>query len=152
MRKLLFLLMAVVLAIGQLRAQQKTITGKVTDENGTAVPNVSVLVKGTTIGTVTRNDGSYSLSVSANAKTLVISSVGKETQEISISGKTTIDASLKGAEGSMQEVVVVGYGTQRKGEVTAAVSKVSGDKVANVPFTTLSPLTLDTAAVTSPFR
>lgn len=74
MRKLLVALTAVLLFSGQLLAQ-KTITGKVTDEKGDPIPNASVMVKGSTTGTVTSNDGTFSITLPANAKTLVFSSV-----------------------------------------------------------------------------
>jgi TonB-linked SusC/RagA family outer membrane protein len=133
MRKLLLLSMAVVLALGQLYAQ-RTITGKVTDDKGNPLPNASVLVKGTQTGTVTKTDGSYSLTVLANARTLVISSVDMEPQEFSIGSETTINASLKAADKSLSEVVVVGYGTQRKKEVTGSVSQINGNKLKDQPL------------------
>src|SRR6185503_3044133 len=86
MRKLLALLMAVVFCIGQLSAQTQTrsVSGKVTDASGSPLPNVSVMVKGTSTGTTTKSDGTFSLSVSTSAKTLVFSSVGMSVQEVSI--------------------------------------------------------------------
>src|SRR6266487_1296435 len=133
MRKLLLLSMAVVLALGQLYAQ-RSITGKVTDDKGNPVPNASILVKGTQTGTVSKTDGSYSLTVPANARTLVISSVDMEPQEFSIGSETTINASLKPADKSLSEVVVVGYGTQRKKEVTGSVSQINGNKLKDQPL------------------
>ena len=132
MRKLLLLFMAVVLAIGQLWAQ-RTITGKVTDDKGNAVANASVLVKGTNTGTVTKNDGSFSLTVPANAKALVISSVDFEPKEMSIGTQSTMTVALKPADKSLSEVIVVGYGTQKRKEVTGNISNVSGKTVAERP-------------------
>src|ERR1700754_3200634 len=117
MRKLLVALTAVLLFTGQLLAQ-KTITGKVTDEKGEPIPNASVMVKGSGTGTVTKQDGTFSISVPANAKHLVISSVDMGTEEVSISSQTNVSVTLKAADKSLQEVVVVGYGTQRKSDVT----------------------------------
>lgn len=134
MRKLLLLFMAVVLALSQSWAQQRTITGRVTDDKGNPVANASVLVKGTQTGTVTKADGSYSLTVPANAKTLVISSVDMELQELNIGSEATINASLKAADKTLSEVVVVGYGTQRKKEVTGSVSQINGSKLKDQPL------------------
>src|SRR6266487_3167801 len=131
MRKLLLLSMAVVLAIGQLYAQ-RTITGKVTDDKGSPIPNASVIVKGTQTGTITKIDGSYSLTVTANAKTVVISAVDMEPQEFTIGSEATINASLKTAEKSLAEVIVVGYGTQQKKAFTGSASKVDAKKFSNL--------------------
>jgi TonB-linked SusC/RagA family outer membrane protein len=133
MRKLLALLTAVLLLTGQLLAQ-KTISGKVTDDKGNPLANISVLVKGTNTGTTTKSDGTFTLSVPATAKHLVFSSVDMAPEEVAIGSQTTINAVLKSAEKTLAEVVLVGYGTQKKSDLTAAIGKVGGDKVANVPF------------------
>ncbi len=101
-------------AASQLLAQQRTITGKVTDANGVPIPNVSVLVKGSSSGTTTKQDGTYSLNILPNARVLVISSVGLTEQEINIGNKGIINASLQSSDKNLSEVVVVGYGTQRR--------------------------------------
>ncbi len=129
MRKLYLLLMGVVFFATQAMAQ-RTITGKVTDEKGNPLPNASVIVKGTTIGTTTKTDGTYSLNVPANGRTLVISSVNMLTVEVSIGSKTSIDATLVNEDKTMEEVVVVGYGTQRKKEATAAIGKIDPTNIA----------------------
>src|SRR5690606_7091986 len=94
MRKLWLMVLGVVLITGQLLAQQRTITGKVTDDSGSPVANASVVVKGTTIGTVTRQDGTYTLQVPANATTLVISSVNMTPVEQTIGSESVINAQL----------------------------------------------------------
>ncbi len=132
MRKLL-LLLGVVLSCVQLFGQQRTITGKVTDGSGTPVPNASVTVKGANLGTTTKQDGTYSLSITENARVLVISSIGMAEQEINIGNKGVIDASLQSSDRNLQEVVVVGYGTQKRKEATGSVSTVSGAAVAQRP-------------------
>lgn len=132
MRKLLVALTAVLLFTGQLLAQ-KTVTGKVTDEKGDPIPNASVIVKGSNTGTVTKTDGTFSLTVPANAKHLVISSVDMGTEEVSIGTQTSVSVTLKSSDKSLQEVVVVGYGTQKKGDVTGSISSVKGAAVANRP-------------------
>src|SRR6267154_476699 len=97
MRKLLALLTAFLLFTG-LSFAQKTISGKVTDDKGNPLPNASVIVKGTSTGTVTKADGTYSITVPANAKVLVFSSVDLSPEEVSIGTQTTINTSLKSAE------------------------------------------------------
>src|SRR5918993_3037947 len=109
-------------------AQGRTISGKVTDpKTGSGLADVSVLVKGSTIGTTTGTDGAYSLSVPQNATTLTFSAVGFGEQEVRLSGSGTINVNLQSSVGSMDEVVVVGYGTQTRREVTSAVSSVKAE-------------------------
>lgn len=107
-------------------AQDKTITGKVTDsKDGSPVAGASVQAKGSRAGTTTRGDGSFSLSVGSNVSVLVFSSVGYETQEVSIAGKTSVDVSFApSAAANLNEVVVTGYGTARKKDLTGAVQSV----------------------------
>lgn len=135
MRKLLFLSVLLTLLAAHLWAQpsQKTVTGKVTDDKGSPLANVSVQVKGTSIGTITKEDGTYSISVPANARTLVFSFTDMGTQEISING-TTANATLSSATRSMDEVIVVGYGTQRRRDVTGSVSQITGNKLKDQPL------------------
>ncbi|HEY0432650.1 MAG TPA: SusC/RagA family TonB-linked outer membrane protein [Chitinophagaceae bacterium] len=108
-----------------LFAQSKTVTGKVTDsKDASPLAGVSVVAKGSSTGTTTRTDGTYSLSVPANTTTLVISSVGYAPQEISITGQTTADISLQATGASLNEVVVIGYGTARRRDVTGSIATV----------------------------
>ncbi len=131
MRKLYLLLFAVVLFATQAFAQ-RTITGKVTDEKGIPIPNASVVIKGTTSGTTTKADGTYSLSLPATARVLIISSVDMLTQEVNIGTNSALDVVLKGEDKVMQEVVVVGYGTQQKKAFTGSSSKVDAKEFANL--------------------
>jgi TonB-dependent starch-binding outer membrane protein SusC len=112
-----FLLSAMVSIIcsNPLLAQQTTITGKVTGENNDALPGVTVLIKGTTNGTATDANGNYSLTAPEANGTLVVSFVGYVTQEQAINSRTVINVSLVPDAKALQEVVVVGYGTQRSG-------------------------------------
>ncbi len=119
-----------------LFAQEKTITGKITDsKDGSPVPGVSVTAKGTGTGTQTRSDGTYSLSVPNNTSTLVVSSVGYATQEISVSGKTSLDVLLVASTTNLNEIVVVGYGTSRRKDLTGAVSSVQAKDFVKGPVT-----------------
>src|SRR5260221_10173184 len=106
MRQLLLLLGVVLLSM-QLLAQQRSVSGKVTDVNGKPVFNATVLVKGTTMGTTTKEDGTFSLSVPPAARVLVISSVGLAPQEVSIGNKASILVALQPTDKDLQEVVVV---------------------------------------------
>jgi TonB-linked SusC/RagA family outer membrane protein len=132
MRKLLLALSAFLLFTGQLLAQ-KTITGKVTDDKGAPMANVSVLVKGTTTGTVTKADGTYSITVPANAKVLVFSSVDMAPEEVTIGSKTTISPSLKSADKALTEVVVTGYTREKKREFSGAATVLQAKVVDAVP-------------------
>lgn len=104
------------------------ITGRVTDEAGYPLTGVSVYVKGTpSIGTVTNEKGVFHLEMPQDAATLVFSSVGMETVEIPIGSKTVINVSLKKTVSQQQEIVVIGYGTQKKGDVTGSVATVKSE-------------------------
>lgn len=133
MRKLFLLLCGFVFLAVQAQAQ-KTITGKVTDEKGNPIANASVMVKGTTTGTVTKADGTYSLAVPASARTLVFSFTDMTADEVSIGSQVVINSKLKLEDKALSEVVVVGYGTQRKKDVTGTVATVKGAAVSNKPI------------------
>ncbi|WP_159520524.1 TonB-dependent receptor [Sunxiuqinia indica] len=101
-----------------------TVNGKVTDSGGTPLPGVTVVIKGTTYGTITDGDGNYSLSNVPGDGVLVFSFVGMRTQEISVMGKTSINVVMAEDAIGIEEVVAVGYGTQKKVNLTGAVSSV----------------------------
>jgi TonB-dependent starch-binding outer membrane protein SusC len=106
-------------------AQQKTITGKVTsDKDGSPVSGVSVVAKGSKTGTQTAADGSYSLSVGASVSQLIFSSVGFALQEVSIGGNSTLDVVLVSSTQRLDEIVMIGYASQRRRDVTGAISSV----------------------------
>ncbi|NOT51816.1 MAG: SusC/RagA family TonB-linked outer membrane protein [Chitinophagaceae bacterium] len=133
MRKQLLLLSGFLLC-SLLMLAQRTITGKVTDDKGNPVANASVLVKGTTKGTTTKTDGTYSIDVPASAKALIFSSVDMLTIEKPIGSETSISVSMVAEEKTMAEVVVTGYGTQRRKDVTSSISTVKGATIANKPI------------------
>ena len=118
--------------LSAVMSQSKTIKGKVLDENNIGIPQASVLVKGTTTGTTSDPDGDFTLTVPENAKTLVVSSTGYIAQDIPITGNT-ISVSLKRATANLEEVVVVGYGSQRKVNVTGSISTVKAKDLENIP-------------------
>src|SRR3954452_17381980 len=107
-------------------AQSKTVTGTVKDNKGASVQGASILVKGTTIGTQTDASGAFSLNVPANATALTVSYVGFASQEVPIQGTSSIAVTLSGEnQTNLNEVVVIGYGTARKKDVTGSVASVS---------------------------
>jgi TonB-dependent starch-binding outer membrane protein SusC len=116
-------------------AQERTITGKVTSsDDGTAMPGVSVSTKGTSKGTTTDGNGTYKISVPANAK-LSFSFIGFESQEISVGNNSTIDVVLVSSAAQLEEVVVTGYGAAvKKKEATGATANVKGEVIENMPL------------------
>ena len=122
----------------QLLAQGNiNVKGKVTEENGTALAGVTVTVKGTNNRVVSDNEGQYSISAPANA-TLVFSYVGYEIREANINNQPTVSISLPSLSTSLAQVVVVGYGTQRRANVTGAISNVSGKTLSELPVPSIS--------------
>lgn len=126
--------------VKELTQQQKEITGKVTDASGNPLAGVSVTVKGTQTGTATNAEGVYSFSVADDAAILEFSMVGFETVEKPIGANTVIDAVLTLTQSDMQEVVVVGYGTQKKANLTAAATVVDKELLENRPAANVSSL------------
>lgn len=118
-------------------AQTQTVSGRVTAaSDGSALPGVTVLEKGTTNGVTTGANGEYSLNVQPNA-TLVFRFIGMVVQEIALNGRTNINAQLRPDEQQLEEVVVVGYGTQLKQELTGNISRISGEEIQNIPTPSL---------------
>jgi TonB-linked SusC/RagA family outer membrane protein len=115
-------------------AQNQRVTGTVLDQSGAGIAGVTVAVKGTNIATQTDTTGAFSINAPANG-TLVFSSVGYATQEVPIQSRTSITAALVRQGTTLNEVVVVGYGTQRKIDVTGSVAQVKGDEIAKQPAT-----------------
>lgn len=134
----LFLLMCLQLVLLQDGlAQTSTVTGKVTDEKGEGIPGASIAVKGTQQGTLTNVEGFYTLDVAASG-TLVISFVGYLREEIGINNRTRVDVTLKSDTKALEEVVVVGYGTQRKIETTGSIASVKSDELTLLPITNVA--------------
>ncbi|WP_238474489.1 TonB-dependent receptor [Maribacter algarum] len=112
---------------------QTSISGVVTDTAGQSLAGANVLVKGTTNGTQTDFDGNYTIEADSNA-TLVISYLGYTTQEEAVAGRSTVNASLTEDASQLEEVVVIGYGSQKKSDLTGAVATVGGDDIENITF------------------
>lgn len=113
-------------------AQTITLTGSVTDEIGEPIAGASVVEKGTQNGTATDFDGNYTLNVNSNA-TLTVSYIGMIPQDIAVGGKTQIHIVLKDNVEALEEVVVIGYGTAKRKDLTGSVSSISSDAIASVP-------------------
>lgn len=132
--KLLLSLALVLTLVCQSWAQGRTFSGRVTDAgNGQALPGVNVIVKGTTLGTFTGTDGSYSLSLPNENATLIFSFLGYVTQEISTAGKSSVNVSLAEDSKKLSEVVVVGYGVQDVKDVTGSITSIAAAKIENQP-------------------
>jgi TonB-linked SusC/RagA family outer membrane protein len=118
--------------------QQQRVTGTVTNEAGDPLLGATVQVEGTTVGVLTDVDGKYSLEIPNQDAVILFSYIGYTTQRIPVAGKTTIDVVLSSALANLEEVVVVGYSTQRRTTVTGAISVVKGDEVARTPVANIS--------------
>ncbi|MCW3462714.1 SusC/RagA family TonB-linked outer membrane protein [Chitinophaga nivalis] len=132
MRKVLFLLLSVLLLGGQVFAQSRTVTGKVTDAgDGTAIPGANIQIKGTTKGVTTNPDGTFSVQVADNA-TLLVSFIGYDAKEVAVGTNATLNIKLKVDSKNLEEVIVTGYTIEKKKSSTIAASTVSGAKINNV--------------------
>ncbi|QEC41518.1 SusC/RagA family TonB-linked outer membrane protein [Pseudobacter ginsenosidimutans] len=119
-------------------AQTKKITGKITDEQNKPLEGVSISVRPTGSGTTTNAEGEFTLNVPASAETLVFSAVGYLEKEMTIANNTTINVTLKKDVAGLNEVVVVGYGTQKKGNLTGSVSVIGSQQIERRPNTSTS--------------
>lgn len=116
--------------------QRLAVQGKIVDENGDALQGVSVQIKGTQTGVISNESGNFSLTANSSADVLVFSFVGYQSQEIRIGSRRNFEVHLQsGTSGTLSDVVVVGYGTRRKADLTTAVGSVSGDQLSELPTT-----------------
>jgi TonB-linked SusC/RagA family outer membrane protein len=124
----------------RLYFQAVTVSGKVTDDAGVGMPGINVIVKGTSNGTTTDAEGLYTLSVTGDQAdgVLVFSFIGFATQEVAINGRSAINVTMSPDVTALDEIVVIGYGTQEKRDVTAAISQISGEALTKIP--TASPM------------
>lgn len=139
-RATLLLLSLWLLAYVPALAQQGNleISGQITNEKTGTVPGATVLLKGTSIGTSTNSDGQFALKVPAGATTLVVSYIGYLTQEVAINGRQRVDIVLAEDIKALSDVVVVGYGTQRRAEVTGAIASVKAEEITRTPVTNVA--------------
>ncbi|HTJ13387.1 MAG TPA: TonB-dependent receptor [Dinghuibacter sp.] len=133
------LLLPFLLALAFLvHAQTKPFTGSVHDDKGNPVAGASVLVKGKKTGTTTDAQGNFSLTLPAATRSIQVSYVGYESQEIAVTGRVSVEVSLVPTQGNLNEVVVVGYGTQKRKDVTGSVSSVRGNSFKDQPVTNVT--------------
>jgi TonB-linked SusC/RagA family outer membrane protein len=134
MKKILLIVFASFLSLTAALAQEKTISGRVVAaDDGSVLPGVNVVVKGTTNGTVTDTNGEYRITASASADQLIFSFIGFQTQEVTIGSRNVIDLTMAADVQQLNEVVVVGYGTQIKQDLTGNIASLKGDDVKNIP-------------------
>ncbi|MXV52274.1 SusC/RagA family TonB-linked outer membrane protein [Pedobacter sp. HMF7647] len=133
----LLLLSAMLLFCVVVTAQNKKVTGRVTSsDDGGPLPGVSVKIKGATAGTVTDAGGNYTINAASTA-TLVFTYIGYDPKEAEVGNRTTINIQIKPHENSLQQVVVVGYGTQKRSDITGAVASVSSKQISELPVANL---------------
>ena len=133
MRKLFLCLLFLAIGTAETFAQVRTVTGKVTDEKGAGLSGVTVTAVGRDAKALTNNDGNFSIQVNDQVKTVRFTYVGYESVDVSIAGKSTIDVSMNASNAGLDEVVVVGYTTQKKREATGSIVSVKGSAIANMP-------------------
>ena len=140
MRKSIAILMSFLLLLCATAAfgQTGTVTGTVTDDTNEPLVGVNVRVKGTTIGVITNVDGKFSLQIPGNQSVLVFSYVGFITQEITVGAQRTINVTMREDTRSLDEVIVVAYGTQKVTSVTGSMAKLNTDELSDMPVATLT--------------
>ena len=136
-KKLCFMLIAIFM-VSAVWAQQ-SITGTVVDDGGEPLPGVTVIIQGTTTGTVTNIDGVYTLSVPTDA-TLLFSFVGMKTITESVNGRSSINVTMEQDAIGLEEVVAIGYGTQKKINLTGSVTSVQAEDLVKAPVANVSEI------------
>ncbi len=132
---------------GEASSQQvRPVSGKITDSSGVSLPGVSIVIKGTTTGTITDSEGKYSLANVPAKATLVFSFVGMRAQEVGVEGKSSINVTMLEETVGLDEVVAIGYGTQKKVAMTGSVSTVNGDELARRPVSNITNALIGEAA------
>jgi TonB-dependent starch-binding outer membrane protein SusC len=132
-RGLLFIIPLLLISVFSFSQSGFTVSGKVTDESGKGMEGVTVNVKNTTTATATKADGSFQIAAPSSRSTLLFTYVGYTTQEIAINNKSSISLSLSPAMNSMTDVVVVGYGTAKKSDVTGSLTRLTADVIQERP-------------------
>jgi TonB-linked SusC/RagA family outer membrane protein len=131
--KLLFCPLLLLISISAF-AQQISVTGKVTDDKGLPIPGASINIKGTSKGVNSNVNGNYSITLNS-IDVLVFSSIGFEKQEIAVNGNRIVNATLRDSQEQLNDVVVIGYGTQKRRDLTGSVGSVKGDAFKDQPIT-----------------
>lgn len=150
-KRSIFLLLIFLIASAGLFAQQIEVTGNVTDDQGNTLPGVSIVIEGTSRGTVTDLDGNFSISVSSGG-TLVFSFVGYTTRRVIIDSQTRLDVTLQTDMARLDEVVVIGYGTIKKNDLTGAVASLNEESVTQGVVTNVDQMIIGRAPGVSVFQ
>jgi TonB-linked SusC/RagA family outer membrane protein len=127
-------------------AQQKTVTGSVLDEKGQPLSGATITVKGFKTATTTDANGKFTLTIPPGGKSLVVSFVGMADREVAIGNSTTLTVTLNSSSSTLGDVVVIGYGTQKRGDVNGAISSVSSRDIADIPQSTVDQMLQGKAA------
>lgn len=138
MKKIILLSIISCITLIHAFAQNRLVSGLVKDETGTGIPGANVVVEGTTIGVTTDVDGNFRLNIDQSAKVLLVSFIGYKVQRVEIGTKTNFDIALATSNTDLDEVVIVGFGTQKKVSVVGAISNVKVDEMAAVATSNLS--------------
>jgi TonB-linked SusC/RagA family outer membrane protein len=136
--KKIFLLFILILAFTSVDAQQRKISGVVKSSDGETIPGANVIVAGTKIGTITDTDGKFSIAVPAKCESIIISFIGYTTRIVNIEKKLVFEIVLEDDSQVLEEVVKVGYGTQKRANLTGAVGTISAASIENKPITSAS--------------
>lgn len=131
---------AMLLAVFSAFAQNRVITGTVVDDKGIPLSNVSIVLKGSTLGVFTNPDGSFSLTIPQGTASLMVTSLGYAPQEVAVGEQSTVSITLSKEDVKLETVVVVAYGSQVKRKVTGSVTTVSSDELENRPFTSVDQM------------
>jgi len=137
MRRVLSIFLCVVLAYSSVSAQNRTISGKVTDETGKVLQGASVQLKGSRSAVLSKADGTFTIQVAQNVKSLVVSYVGSETVEITLNSQTNYSVSLKAKVDPLEEVVITGYQARKKRDEAGAISSIKASQIENLPNASL---------------
>jgi TonB-dependent starch-binding outer membrane protein SusC len=137
MRRVLTMFLCMVLACSSLMAQNRTITGKVADETGKLLEGASVQAKGSKTAVLTKADGSFSIQVAQNVKSIIVSYVGSDAMEIALNGESVYAISLKKKVDPLEEVVVTGYQARKKRDEAGAISSIKAAQIENLPNASL---------------
>lgn len=132
--KSIFVGFLVVITVTSVKAQERTVQGTVTDENGDPAVGATVLIQGTTTGTITDVNGSYKLTVPGPETVLFFSFIGFKSQEVQVGSQTVIDVVLAEDFTRLEEVVVVGYGVQRRSDLTGAITTIPSKEITELPL------------------
>jgi TonB-linked SusC/RagA family outer membrane protein len=133
MRKFLLMTACLLLGVFQMWAQQRTVTGTVSDEAGKPIANASVVIKGAKSGTTTDDDGAFSITAPATAKAIVVSAVGIVTKEVALTANSIYKIVTKASENNLDEVVVTGYTREKRNRFAGAINNISAKVIENTP-------------------